>query len=484
MLTRLFVFLGALLCLSSLRALDASVSFARFSSPQLHYVELYLHVAGRTVQFTPRTDSTFQAAVDVLILFEQEGTIVKYDHYRLNSPVTNNPADFIDLKRYALEDGAYTLAVLVEDAADSTNVREYRTDFQLSFSGAQVEQSDIQLLASVQPGESASAFVKNGVLMEPLPYHFYGRGANVLSFYQEIYGSDAYLNDDFMVSYHVQRLANGEPVSVLIGHKRMSPAPVVPLLVQVDISQLVSGNYQLLVEVRDRERQLISERRTAFQRSNPLVDAEYLEETLAQVSLDQEFVGHLNVEELRYALLALTPHLPQNDVSLVNTYLRDTVNLHAQRMYLFSFWARERPADPAGAYFEYMEVARAVDNLFESGFRNGFETDRGYIYLKYGQPDDIVRNESEPSAPPYEIWSYNKIDRTNQNNVRFIFYNPSLAAEDFVLLHSDVIGERQNPQWQMELYRNAPGDHPDDYFMGLEVQDNLGRRASRLLRDY
>jgi GWxTD domain-containing protein len=287
-----------------------------------------------------------------------------------------------------------------------------------------------------------------------------------------------------MVSYHVQRLENGTPQSTLIGHKRLSPAPVVPVLLQVDISQLVSGNYLLLVEVRDRERQLISSKQIGFQRSNPLVDAEYLEETLAQVSLDDEFVGSLNSEELRYALLAITPHLPQNDVSLVNSYLRDTADLHPQRMYLFSFWARERPADPAGAYLEYMEVAQAVDNMFNSGFRHGFETDRGYVYLKYGQPNDMVRNESEPTAPPYEIWSYDHIDRTNQNNVRFIFYNPSLAADDFVLLHSDVIGERQNPQWQMELYRNSPGDHPDDYFMGLDVQDNIGRRASRLLRDY
>ncbi|MCB0637098.1 MAG: GWxTD domain-containing protein [Lewinella sp.] len=484
MFTRLLFLFSSLLLLTPLRALDASLSFARFSSPGLHYVEIYLHLAGQSVTYQPLTDSTMQAAVDVLILFEQAGEIVKYDHYRLNSPVAEGPLDFLDLKRYALDDGDYTLAVLIEDAADSTNVREYRTDFRLAFSGEEVEQSDIQLLASVQRSDATSPMVKNGILMEPLPYQFYGRGVNVLSFYEEIYGSDTYLGADFMVSYHVQRIRNGEPVDVLIGHKRLSPAPVVPVLLQVDISQLVSGNYQLVVDVRDRERQLISTKRIGFQRSNPLVDAEYLEETLAQVSLDNEFVGQLDVKELRYALLAITPHLPQGDVSLVNAYLRDTSNLHAQRMYLFSFWARERPADPASAYFEYMEVAQAVDRLFQSGFRNGFETDRGYVYLKYGQPDDIVRNESEPTAPPYEIWSYNKIDLTNQNNVRFIFYNPTLAAEDFVLLHSDVIGERQNPQWQMELYRDSPNDHPDDYFMGLDVQDNIGRRASRLLRDY
>lgn len=482
---RLLFCLAGLGLATSLKALDASISFARFDSPEQAYIEVYLHLAGQSVTYEPVSDSTFQAAVNVLILFEQAGEIVKYDHYKLNSPASLGPADFLDLKRYALSTGDYTLAVIVEDAADSTNVREYRTDFRMDFPEEGLAQSDIQLLASAQPASETGPLVKNGIQMEPLPYHFYGRGANVLTFYHEIYRSDQVFEGDFMVSYHVQRMENGEPNSVMIGHKRMSPAAVNPLLLQLDISNLVSGNYQLLVEVRDRERRLIGDKRLAFQRSNPLLDAEQLEATLAQVTLEEEFVGDLNAEELRYALLAITPHLPQRDVSLVDAYLRNEADsLRAQRMYLFSFWARERPADPYGAYLEYMEVAKAVDNMFQSGFRNGFETDRGYVYLKYGQPDDMVRNEAEPSAPPYEIWSYNKIDRTNQNNVRFIFYNPSLAPEDFVLLHSDVIGERQNPQWQMELYRSAPGDHPDDYFMGGDVQDNIGRRATRLLRDY
>jgi hypothetical protein len=175
MFTRLLCILAGCLLAAQAWALDASLSFARFSSPLHHYVELYLHLAGSSVTYTPVTDSTFQAAVDVLILFEQEGEIVKYDHYRLNSPIAVDPTDFIDLKRYALEDGAYTLAVLVEDAADSTNVREYRTDFTLSFTGDQVEQSDIQLLASIQRSEAESGLVKNGIFMEPLPFHFYGR---------------------------------------------------------------------------------------------------------------------------------------------------------------------------------------------------------------------------------------------------------------------------------------------------------------------
>lgn len=478
-------FLFILSCLLSVQvmAIDASISYARFFSPQGNYLEVYLHVIGQSVSPTEVTDSTVQGAVNVLILFEQEGTIVKYDHYRLNSPESERVVDFVDIKRYGLANGDYTLAVLVEDAADSTNVREYRTDFNIQFNEQGLQQSDIQLLASARQGEEGSPFVKHGLLLEPLPYHFYGRGANVLSFYHEIYNSEQAIGDVFVATYKIDQLSNQTENTLIIGHKRQDPAAINPIVQQVDISELPSGNYRLNLEIRNRAREVIGTKSVYFQRSNPLVDAEQLETALASVSLDDEFVGDMSKEELRYSLLAIVPHMPQGDVEMVDIIMKKD-SLNAQKSYLYSFWARQNPANPQIAHDEYMEVAKAVDDLFQSGFRNGFETDRGYVYLKYGQPNDIVRNETEPSAPPYEIWSYDNIDRTNQNNVRFIFYNPSLAADDFVLLHSDVIGEIQNPQWQMELYRDAPGEHPDDYFMGEEVQDNIGRRARRLLRDF
>ncbi|MEZ4983759.1 MAG: hypothetical protein R2795_01770 [Saprospiraceae bacterium] len=68
--------------------------------------------------------------------------------------------------------------------------------------------------------------------------------------------------------------------------------------------------------------------------------------------------------------------------------------------------------------------------------------------------------------------------------MRFIFYNPSLAADDFILLHSDVFGERQNPQWQLELYRDSPYEHPNDYFGGDQIPGNMGRQIDQNVIDY
>ncbi len=467
----------------ALQAIDASVSYATFKSPKQNYIEVYLYISGRSVTFLQLADSTSQARLEVTILFKQEGEIVKGDKYVLSSPFVRQPADFIDLKRYGLENGAYELAVAVRDLNQPENAKEFQTEFKMDYSGEGVQQSSLQLLSSFQrSADDASPFVKNGIQIEPLPFNFYGRNAATLIFYNEVYNTDLALNDDFLASYFIERADTGSAELLMIGHKRQHAQPIVPMLIQMDISKLPSGNYYLVVEVRNRAKELLSNKRLFFQRSNPFFGEESLQ--LADVNIEQEFVQKLNPQQLEYSLRALTPKLPPADVELVNTMMRKR-NTDGQRLYLFSFWARESPNNPEFAYQKYMEVASAIDEQFDSGFRHGFETDRGYIYLKYGQPDDIELRNTEPSAPPYEIWTYYQFPRTNQNNVKFIFYNPSLAPGDFQLLHSTAIGELSNPQWQRELYRDAPAEiQGSDYFEGADMQDNFNRNANRVFRDY
>lgn len=475
-------FLAFFLSTTSSLAIDASISYAAFNSPQGGYVELYLHVASPTVSFVSLADSSVQANIEVIILFQQNGEIIKYDKYKLNSPWANRPLDFIDMKRYALPEGKYDLVVAVSDLNRAENANEYKTSIEVHFPKDQVVQSDLTLLASFERSEDAqNIFVKNGILMEPLPFNFYNRHASVLSFYNEIYHTDQVLGDDFTVSYAIDLLENGITQTQAIRHTRQHPAAVVPILAQMDISKLPSGNYQLKVEVRNRQKELLSSRIIFFQRSNPYLQTE--EVLLSDVNIEQEFVQKLTPEQLEYSLRGLTPKLPPRDVELVN-YLLKNDSIAGQRLYLFSFWAKESPTNPEFAYSKYMEVVEAVDKLYNSGFRHGFESDRGFIYLKYGQPDDTEMRDQEPSSPPYEIWTYYEFPATRQNNVKFVFYNPSLTPGDFQLLHSTAIGELSNPQWQRQLYKSAPDEINSSDFIGEDgMQDNFNRNAGRIFKD-
>jgi GWxTD domain-containing protein len=471
----------------SLWAIDASISYATFRSPDQPYIEVYLHIAGSSIRYVPATDSTYKASVEVVMLFKQGEKVVKFDKFALNSPEVKRTIDFIDLKRFGLDNGEYTLVVAVRDLNKEGNAKEYNTEVVIDYPEGELAQSDLELLSrySRVDGEiddNQSLFVKNGLLMEPLPYNFYSRHASNLYFYNEVYGADQAIGEDFVVSYAIEKLENDQADKMMLAYKRLKAAPIVPVLQSIDISDLRSGNYRLIVELLNRERELLSRKSIFFQRSNPYLDKEPIR--MDSFDISQEFVQQLDAEEVEYGLRALTPKMPQPDVDFVDGLIKKD-SLRLQRLYLFNYWVSVNANNPKGEYEKYMEVARAVDQLYDSGFRHGFETDRGYIYLKYGQPDDTELRDQEPSAPPYEIWTYYEFPRTNQNNVKFVFYNPSLAPGDFVLLHSNAIGELQNPQWLRELYRNAPNDiEGDDFFGGQGVQDNFMRNAQRVFDDY
>ncbi|MAT53979.1 MAG: hypothetical protein CMN32_05820 [Saprospirales bacterium] len=479
----------AICCLLSFsaKALDASISYATFYSPSGNYVEVYMHFAGKSISFRQLPDSSLQANVDIVILFKQEDEILKFDKYRLNSPSASVPIDFVDSRRYALENGTYELEVTVTDANDPENISTYSAAFELAYEAEKMGQSDIQLLASIQKAEGSvvSTMVKNGYLFEPLATQFYDRSAQTLLFYNEIYNTDKTFEGDFLVSYAIEELLDESKTKrIQVGYRRCSPEAICPVVQQVDIANLPSGNYLLVVEVANRYKEVFSRKSVQFQRSNPFVKSSR-EEIAAKVeTLADEFVSKLSDEELRYSLKAIAMLVDDHDGEVLNLILKESKR-KAMELYLFSFWARENPANPEIAYDDYMHVARAVDLRFNNGFGYGFETDRGYIFMKYGAPNDVVTIEDEPSAPPYEIWTYNQFPATGQNNVKFLFYNPSLAMNGFILLHSTARGEVNNPRWEVELYKNAPNEvDGSDFVSGSRMQDNIGRKARQLMSDY
>ena len=195
--------------------------------------------------------------------------------------------------------------------------------------------------------------------------------------------------------------------------------------------------------------------------------------------MEESFVQNIAPGQLRYDLKAIAPIVAMADVEVLN-YVIENGSEKSKRFFLYRFWSEQNAQSTETAYQAYMEVARAVDNMYGSGFGYGFETDRGFIYMKYGRPDDIVSVEDEPSAPPYEIWFYNTFPATHQQNVRFIFYNPSLANNDYQLLHSTAIGELNNPRWEVDLYKSAPGDIDGaNYIDSKGVTEGYNRNARK-----
>jgi len=86
------------------------------------------------------------------------------------------------------------------------------------------------------------------------------------------------------------------------------------------------------------------------------------------------------------------------------------------------FWKKRDPT-PKTAFNEAMaEYYRRVDYTLENfstmkGF-DGYKTDRGKVYILYGQPTNMERKFS-PTAPPREVWEYANLKK------KFIFIDES-----------------------------------------------------------
>ena len=93
-------------------------------------------------------------------------------------------------------------------------------------------------------------------------------------------------------------------------------------------------------------------------------------------------------------------------------YRKDKENI------FYSLWKDMDPT-PETDYNELMEeyyrrVSYANENF--DGWKDGWETDRGMVYILFGPPDQVERtNPSMANSTLYQIWTYNRI------NKQFIF---------------------------------------------------------------
>jgi len=464
-----------------LDALDASVTHASFRANTQGFVEIYLQVIGSSVEFAKVDEYNQKASVLVTLLISNEEGVVRADKFVLNSPVTPEIVDFIDLKRYSIQNGTYTMMVEFLDQNDKTNNLKIETPLVLDYNFSGFEQSDIQLLSSCKMEDGNSPFHKHGLFMEPLPYQFYHRYTNTLTFYSELYGANNF-DDDFMITYSVNEMVNGELKMVESVSKRLSPKEVIPLIHRMDIKHLLSGNYLFKVEVLNREQELLSSKSIEFNRSNPSEDIarKYYE---SDPTTDRSWIDVMSEEELRYSLKAIMPILSFQEVETLN-YLLDESSSEYQRNYLYHYWSSQFEINPQAAYGEYMKVAKAIDNMYDYGFGYGFETDRGHMYLKYGRPDDIITVQNDNGAFPYEIWYYNRMEHSSQSNTRSIFYNPSYASKAFVLLHSTIRGEKRNPRWEVDLYRGSFNEQASSNTIDeTKAKESFRRQARELFEN-
>jgi GWxTD domain-containing protein len=457
----------ALFCfVTSINAqVEAVMSLKGFYAPGAgNYLECYLSVGGGSVSYKPNEKRALQARLEITqIVKSPSDSIIAFKKFELKSPELSKDSiaiDFIDQQRFPLSAGNYKFEIEIKDLNADPIVGVIAEDkIELRYNADDLFLSDIQFIESFTKTDVSGPLTKSGYNLVAYANNFYHGGIGKIAFYTEVYNSNLKPeNERLFLFMMVEEKLSGRVIEKLSKFQKKTASEVIPILHMFDIEDLPTGEYNLVIQVKNSENKLIAENKAYFYRNNPWNTLS--DEELKQIRIAETFVANLKGgDTLVNYIKSLTPLASPAEIEYIH---RKAVNVDddLNRSFFYTFWKQRDFAEPEKAWLNYYEQVQYVDKVFGTRVKRGFETDRGRIYLRYGAPNTIVDRPNEPSAYPYQIWHYYKIAQFN--NKRFVFYNPDLVSNDYEILHSDLLGERQNYRWEYELNRrNTPGGNID-----------------------
>jgi len=466
---------------SSAKNLGALFTSKNFYSPELgSYIEAYLSVNGRTVEFKQGENGKYSGSIQISYTISSEGGVVYHDKYNLLSQEVDDKSNvnfiFLDQKRIKLANGEYNLQLIIKDNNDSL-AKPYSVNqtISLAFYNNIAAISDIELIEShSRSDDTESVLYKNGYLVVPYTDFYYPTEMSTLEFYAELYNTHKVLGESaYLVSYFIRSFETKKVMSDFSAFTKQTPKPVNILIGRFPINSLPSGNYELVVEIRNQQNEFIAGKEVFFQRFNkvyaPVVSG------VPDRNIEGTFAATVNdVDSLRGYISSLRPIADPLEKTFLANQLK-IADTKLMQQFLYDFWSKRNPIDPGKAFNDYNKEVHKVNNSFGTKLNRGYDTERGRVYLEYGPPNTISKNYTEPSAYPYEIWHYYKIK--NQTNRRFVFYNPDLVSDEFILLHSDARGEINNYQWENVLHSRDTQTRDIDQEGVNNSEDYFGNRA-------
>jgi GWxTD domain-containing protein len=458
---------------------QAQFFYSKFYSPtEGPYIETYLSVFGNSVEYIQLDNGKFQGKVGVSLVFTKDSAIVNFDKYELLSPEINDTTDvsfnFLDQQRFVLPNGKYNLEIKIKDLNSDYLPDPGNQIIEINFPEDQVAVSGIQLVESFSKTTEENVLSKSGYDLVPFVTPYLSQTLNTLTFYSEIYNSDKVLgeNENYLINYYLESYETGKKLNKYTSFKREKARPVNVVFANFKIEDLPSGNYRLVVEVRNRENEIITSNKLFFQRNNPDAQQDYADYT--GVSSKNSFAAKItSYDTLRQYIDYLGPISTDMELNFVKYQIdKGEAGVEMMQRFFFNFWMDRDELNPEYAWKQYLSSVELVNEQFGAPGKKGtkgYQTDMGRIFLKYGPPNTITDRPFDSSTSgmslnegggssgnagtvPYQIWHYYTLEKLNLRNSKFVFANVHLALNDYKLIHSNVPGEIYNSNWQAELH--------------------------------
>jgi GWxTD domain-containing protein len=445
-----------------------TASFAPGSGVAGTRQEIYLQIPSTEMRFQKR-DGGLRARIELEIAFiDTAGATVAERKGMTELPVAteaqaSDPAEMHVLQSdFVVPPGPYRVEVRVRDQARRRShavpillflrrKASGHAEFDLMVPALDrpgLRVSDLQFAREIVADESESPFRKGALSVVPCPDRVYGLLLPELDLYFEISSLDeeSIAEDRVELAYEIMS-TTGESVAQRREDLVLHGSGPWPRWTAFDLSALPSGRYGVRVAA---VRRATEERAT----SGGTIEVVW-----------SAFSWNRKLDDL---VDELTPVASSDDISRLKR-----LSSGEREPFLAKFWKELDPTPDTPrneAFEEHYQRIRIADRLYTSRLR-GISTDRGRVYVRFGQPDEISTGfateefiggylyqpkdefnfEEEGRArggynykdKPYEVWTYDQrgdqLRPTAQLGsglgLRFVFVDAS-GYGDYVLIHS------------------------------------------------
>jgi GWxTD domain-containing protein len=384
--------------------------FTTLDSSQVR-LEVYFQFYNNALEFK-RKDKLYQARYYLKIEVEGKGdapddTFTKDGKVRVASAKRAALDYRTDQANFLLPPGDYEVkATLKSLDGGPTHTRDFEVQLESRWDKPP-RLSDIELVQAVGSRDSSEqtgmdAFHKGGLVVVPsLSRGFGGDGNNPLLFYVEIYKGSADVEE--VVVETLIREKNRSMVYRDSVHTKLVE-PITRQLRNITVEEFEPGPYELEISILGRRLRELDERQTTFTvhwSVESLMDQDYeaLVEQISYIASDKE------VDKLEAAK-----------------------TLEERREAFDAFWQKVDPTPGSRTNelkTEFYRRVRVANESFSHMTREGWQTDRGRIYISYGEPDEIDDYPYSLSSVPYQEWHYYRDGRYR----KFTFVDVNLDGE-------------------------------------------------------
>lgn len=411
-------------------------SFEDLTDSTSDYLEIYYSYNRRELEFLPEEQDAVVAKILMqLNIKDEQGNVVANRLWTTISQVGSaeeaKNLDFmiIDVIGIKLKPGNYQITLQARDANSMANGEATLKAKARDFSLKQLQMSDLELAFSITDDTTNGRLSKAGQKILPNPSRIFTHERSMLYFYGELYNLafDSKAKPEYTLGFAVLD-TTGKKLKEYGEQTQTKPGNSAVIISGINIGPFSRGEYLLQVEAQDTEtgQKVSSTKKFVIFREK--TSDELIAEEINQFKQDVIYIA--------------TP----NELSIF-----EQLNNVGKKNYIDEFWKRKdpTPGTPENEFKteHYRRIAYANANFSRtSSADDGWNTDMGRVYIRYGEPNEIERHASTRGEKPWEKWNYNDI----QGGVYFIFLDED-GYGVYRLVHSTMTGEIQDNSWEEKI---------------------------------